>query len=83
MRSIFPCGVQKETTHVDGKDLNMRHHSQKGFWGIFVGITQQQKGYLIYVTSTQKISSHDVVFDKCFSSALSYTSHPYSEALAT
>ena len=70
MRSIFPCGVQKETTHVDGKDLNMHRHSQKGFWGIFVGITQQPKGYLIYVPSTRKIvSSHDVVFYKIFSSA--------------
>ena len=30
-----------------------------------VGITQLQKGYLIYVPSTWKIvSSHEVVFDK-------------------
>ena len=51
--------------------------------GIFVGITQHQKGYLVYVHSTYKIVySHDVVFDKNISSALAYTTCPYSEALA-
>ena len=28
------------------------------------------------------MSSHDVAFEKCFSSTLEYTSHSYSEALA-
>ena len=60
----------------------MRHQSQKGFREIFIGIPQHQKGYLIYVPSTQKIvSSQDVVFEKMFSSALAYNSRPYSEAL--
>ena len=37
----------------------------------------------MYVPSTRKIiSSYDVVFDKSFSSALAYTSRPYSEAMA-
>ena len=37
----------------------------------------------MYVPSTSKIiSSYDVVFDKSFSSALAYTSQPYSEAMA-
>ena len=37
----------------------------------------------MYVTSTRKvISLYDVVFDKNISSALSYTSRPYSEAMA-
>ena len=36
----------------------------------------------MYVTSTIKvISSYDVVFDESFSSALSYTSRTYSEAM--
>ena len=61
----------------------MRHQAQKGFRGIFVGIPEHQKEYLVYVHSTRKvISSYDVVFDKMFSSALSYTSRPYSEAMA-
>ena len=61
----------------------MRHQSQKGFWGIFVGIPQHQKGYLIYVPSKRKIaSSYDIVFDKTFSSALAYIPRPYSEAIA-
>ena len=62
----------------------MRHQSQKGFLGIFVGIPQHQKGYLIYIPSKRKIvSSRDVVFDETFSCVLAYTSHLYSEALAT
>ena len=37
----------------------------------------------MYVPSTRKvISSYDVVFDEKHSSALSYTSRPYSEAMA-
>ena len=78
----FSCVVQKSTAHVDTKALNMHHQSQNVFCGIFVGIPQHQKGYLVYVPSTQKIiSSYDVVFDKAFSNALAYTSRPYSKAL--
>ena len=50
LRMLFcSCVVQKATAHVGTKALNMRHQSQKGFRGIFVGITQHQKGYLAYV----------------------------------
>ena len=36
----------------------------------------------MYVPSTRKIiSSYDIVFDESFSSALAYTSRPYSEAM--
>ena len=60
----------------------MCHKSQKGFCGIFVGILQNQKGYLVYVPSTQKLfSSHDIVFDETFLSEFTYMSRPYSEAL--
>ena len=60
----------------------MRHQAQKGFHGIFIGIPEHQEGYLVYVPSTRKIiSSYDVVFDESFSSALVYTSQPYSEAM--
>ena len=80
---FFPCVVRKSTAHVKKKALNMRHQAQKGFSGIFVGITQHQKGYLVYLPSTSKIiSSYDVVFDESFSSALAYTSQPFSEAIA-
>ena len=61
----------------------MRHQAQKGFCAIFVGIPQHQKGYLVYVPSTRKvILSYNVVFDKSFSSAVSYTSRPYAEAMS-
>ena len=77
-----PCVVRKTTAHVEAKTLNMRHQAQKGFCGIFVGIPEHQKGYFLYVPSTRKvISSYDVVFDESFSSALSYMSRPYSEAM--
>ena len=83
-RALFcPCVVWKATASVDTKALNMRNRSQNIFNGIFVGIPQHQKGYLIYVPITHKIvSSHDVVFYETSYSALAYTPRPYSEALA-
>ena len=81
---LLLCFVRKVNAHVYTKALNMCHWSQKGYRGIFVGITQHQKGYLICVTSTLKIvSSHDTVFDKTFFSVLVYMPRPYSEALLT
>ena len=78
-----PCVVQKATAHVETKALNMRHQAQKGFHGIFVGVPEHQRGYIVYVPSTRKvISSYAVVFDESFSTALEYTSRPYSEAMA-
>ena len=63
--------------------LNMRHRSKNGFRVIFSGIPQHQKGYLIYVSSTQKIVfSHDIVFGESFSNALAYISRKYSVAFA-
>ena len=60
-----------------------RHQAQKGFRGIFMGIPQHQKGYLVYVPSTRKvILSSDVMFDESFFSALSYLSRLYAEAMA-
>ena len=84
LRVLFcQCFVRKATAHVDTKTLNMRHQAQKGFRGIFVGIPQHQKGYLVYVPSTRKvIMSYDVRFDESFLSALSYSSRPYAEAMA-
>ena len=84
LRILFcPCVVPKTMAHVETKTLNMCHQAQKGFRGIFVGIPEHQKGYLVYVPSTRKvIPLYDVVFDESFSSALSYTSRPYSEAMA-
>ena len=44
---ICPCVVQKATEHVGTKALNMHHQEQKVFRGIFVGIPQHQKVYLV------------------------------------
>ena len=84
LRVLFcPCAVRRATTHVETKELNMRHKVQKGLRGIFAGIPQHQKGYLVYVPSTRKIiSSYDVVSDESFSSALAYMSQPYSEEMS-
>ena len=54
MRVIFPGVVRKDTAHADKKALTMSP-SAKGFLGIFVGIPQNQKRYLVYVPSTRKI----------------------------
>ena len=83
LRLLFcPCVVRKATAHVDAKTLNMHHQAQKGFHGIFVGIPEHKKGYLMYVPSTRKvIPSYNVVFDESFSSELSYRSRPYSESM--
>ena len=69
-----PCVAPKATAHVETKTLNMRYQAQEGFCGIFIGIPEHQIGYLVYVPITRKIiPSYNVVFDKSFSSALSYT----------
>ena len=58
LRLLFcPCVVRKAMAHVDTMMLNMRHQAQKGFYGIFVGIPEHQKGYLVYVTRTIKRAS--------------------------
>ena len=79
---FFPCVLRKYTAHVGTKALNMRHQAQNIICGIFVGIPQHQKGYLVYVPHKRNIvSSHDVVFDEILYSALVYTSQPYSEGM--
>ena len=84
LRVLFcPYVVRKATAHINKKALHMRHQTQKGFRSIFIGIPQHQKVFLVCVQSARNIiSSYDVVFDESFSSALSYTSRPYSEAMA-
>ena len=80
---FLPCVVRKITVHVGTEALNMRHQAQKGYRGIFVGIPQHQKVYLVYVPHKRKIVySYDVVFGESLSSVLAYTSQSYSEAMA-
>ena len=60
----------------------MRHQAQKGLCSIYVGIPQEQNGYLVYVPSTRKIiSSYDVVFTERFFSALAYMLQHYAESI--
>ena len=81
--SFCPCVVQKYTVHVETEALNISHQEQNGFCGIFVGITQNQKGHLVYVPHKHRIiSSYDVVFDESFSTDLAYASQLYSESMA-
>ena len=62
LRVIFCLFVLlKETARVDGKELNKCHQPQNIFRGIFVGIPQHQKGYPIYVLSTQNIFSSHII----------------------
>ena len=58
LRVLFcPCVVRKATAHVKTKTLNMRQQAQKVFCGIFVGIPEHQKRYLVHVPSTRKVIS--------------------------
>ena len=58
LRVLFcPCVVQKAKAHVETKTLSIFHQAQKGFRGIFVGIPEHQKVYILYVPSTRKIIS--------------------------
>ena len=50
--SFCPWIVRKATANVNKKELNMPHQALKCFRGIFVGIPQHRKGYLVYVTSS-------------------------------
>ena len=54
---FFPCVVRKATAHVRTNAFNVYNQEQTGFHGIFVGIPQHQKGYLVYVTHKRKIVS--------------------------
>ena len=84
LRALFcSCVVGKYTARVGTKALNMHHQAQKGFRGIFFGITQHQKGYLVYLPHKQNIVLlYDVVFDEIFYSAFEYTSQTYEKAMA-
>ena len=76
---FFSCVSQKATAHVDTKSLNMCHQSQKGYSWYIRSKSTTSEWHLIYIPSTQKtVSSHDVVFDETFYSALAYTSRTYS-----
>ena len=60
----------------------MHYQSQNGFRGIFVGILQNKKGYLIYIPSKCKIvSSHDDLIEEASYSVVAYMSRLYSESL--
>ena len=79
---IFPFVVRKYTSHVGTNALNMRHRWQKVFRGIFVGIPQHQERYLFtYPTNARSYLRTMSFLNDIFSSALAYTSHPYSEAM--
>ena len=53
---------KKATAHIDRKASNVRHQSQKSVRDIFVRIPQHQKGYLIYISSSQNIFRHMTVY---------------------
>ena len=63
---FFPCVVQKATSYVGTKALNMRHQAQKGFRSIFVEIPQHQKVYRVYVPSTRKLYLHIIFLNDFF-----------------
>ena len=62
--------------------VNMNHEAQKGFRAIFVGISEDQDGYLCYIPSLRETETLcNVLFDKTFASALAFTMKPYHDAM--
>ena len=57
-----PCVVQKDTTHVGAKALNLSHQAQKGFCGILFGIPPHQKGNIVYVPQNMEYR----IFLRCY-----------------
>ena len=56
LRVLFcPFVVRKATAHVETKTLNMSHQAQIEFRGIFVGIPEHQKVYIVYVPSARRV----------------------------
>ena len=76
---FFPCVLCKATAYIVTKKLNMNHQAQKGFWVMFVGIPQHQKGVLFTFYTNRRYYLHTMFILKRFSSALSYTSQPCAE----
>ena len=83
LRTLFcPVIVKKHTAMKDKKMVNMRHQAQKGYRGIFVGMPENQEGYLCYVLSIcNMVTSYDMLFDKTFLSALAYSEKPYHDMM--
>ena len=79
----FPmCCKKIYFTHWD-KGIKHASPSEKGFHGIFAGIKNHQKGYLVYAPHKRKIaSSYNLIFDESFSNTLVYMSQTYAEAMA-
>jgi hypothetical protein len=52
--------------------------TERGIRAVFIGIPENQKGYLMYVPSTRAIMvSGDIIFDESFRSTLSTPWHQY------
>ena len=67
--------LRKDAKHVSPSAKRVPRHLR--------GYSTASKKYCVYVPSTREvISSYDVLFEESFSSALSYTSRPYSEPMA-
>ena len=60
---FFICCMESYYTQRQ-KALSMHYEAQNGFCGIFVGISQHQKGCILYVKMTRNIIySYGIVFD--------------------
>ena len=59
------CCTENYCTRCD-KGVKYVSPSTKYFRGIFIGITEHQKEYLVYVPHTRKIKSSDDIFNDIF-----------------
>ncbi len=60
-----PCLLEKWITHFDCKVLTKQ--TERGIRCMFIGFANNQKGFLVYLPSTRRITtSADVLFDESF-----------------
>jgi hypothetical protein len=76
-----PCVLKKWITHFDGKVLTKQ--TERGIRGIFIGFANNQKGFLVDLLSTRRITiSADVLFDESFQTAIVTNWCQYQDSLA-
>jgi transposase InsO family protein len=78
---VFGCPITARhwvsAQHTNGKE------TQQGIRGIFIGLAENQKGYLFYSPASRQIYiSGDITFDEHFSSTIATTWRPHRDNLA-
>jgi len=78
---VFGCPITAR--HWTTAENTNGKQTQRGIRGIFVGMADNQKGYLFYSPASRQLYiSGDITFDETFSSTIATTWRPHRENLA-